>query len=117
MLKKLLPLFILILSVGAFFAYKWLTPTNFKQLSTITSPQAVTAIKAYAAVQFGVSEDKVKILNSKKEEWQDICLGITIPDYKCTKAKTTGYEATVEANGYKTIYRSNDDGSIIRVVK
>jgi|GEM_PF-4339935 len=117
MQKNLIPLFILILSAGIGFAYQWLTPANFGRLADIITPKAISTIKSQAAYQFGVPESEVKILNSNKQNWKDICLDIKIPDYQCTKAKLSGYEVTVEINGQKTIYRGTEDGKIIRVVK
>lgn len=109
MKKVLLVLCLLVLSAGAGSVYVWM-PAK-------TNPKAVDAIKSYAALQFSVHEDAVKILRTEKQDWDSICLGLNIKNYDCKKVKTSGYEATVDAGGYKTTYRSSDDGKIIRVVK
>lgn len=137
-MKTILPIVILILLIGTGVVYLALSPTKAKppvsagptptqQATTKTGPGAdtpqqpkkegVDAIRAYAALQFNVNEDKVVIVSSEKQNWDDICLGIKIPDYKCTATKTSGYEVVVQAGGYTTTYRGTDDGSIIRIVK
>jgi hypothetical protein len=110
---------LVILAIGAGTEYVWL-PAQVKQLTSVTDknyPKAVQAIKSYAALQFSVPESQVAIRTSQKQNWDSICLGLPIKDYDCKKVKTSGYEATVQAGGYTTTYRSSDDGKIVRVVK
>ena len=131
MFKKFFPMFILLVVVGTGVGYFLYFPIKSQPTpnpsqnqkagnskdNASTGSKAVPSVKAYAALQFNVSEDKVTVLSSEKKEWPNICLGMDIKDYDCTKKVVTGYEVVVEAGGYTTRYRSSDDGSIIRVVK
>ena len=131
MLKKVIPLTLIVLIILAGIAYVFLSPTNPKQDSSSSAQKtnssesntskarsiAVPSIQSYASLQFKIPEDEIKIVSSEKQEWDDICLGIKIPDYDCTKKAISGYEVTVEINGNKTTYRASNDGSIIRIVK
>lgn len=125
------PIIVLLLAIAAGVAYFFLTPDPMNKQATVTSntqtqapaqpspkpKNAIEAITAYAAMQFNVKVEEVKILSSEKQEWNDICLGIKIKNYACDKKKISGSEATVLARGIKTVYRSTEDGSIIRIVK
>jgi hypothetical protein len=130
--KFSLPIIIAVLAVIVGAAYLSLNPDMLKKeqapvtSSSTASEQkgptpkprnAIEAIKAYAAMQFNVTVDEIKILSSEKRNWKDICLDIKIKNYDCKKSEISGSQAVVEANGIKTTYRSNEDGSIIRVVK
>lgn len=133
MKRFIAPVIILLLAIVTGTSYLFLTPDTFKKQAPVTSnaneqtqaqtqpspkpKNAIEAITAYAAMQFNVKVEEVKILASEKQEWNDICLGIKIKNYDCKKSAVSGSEATVLARGIKTIYRSNEDGSIIRVVK
>lgn len=129
---KILPLtlIILLIAAGIGFIIFWPPDSNTRtnsQTQTTTNQttvnntsntlQGIPAIKAYAALQFNVPEDQVTIVSSEKQDWEDICLDLPIPNYECTKQAVSGYEVVVEIDGNQTKYRGSDDGSIIRVVK
>lgn len=52
-----------------------------------------------------------------EKEWPDSCLGLPEKDEMCAQVVTSGYEVTVQGNGKEAIYRTNDDGSVMRVQK
>jgi hypothetical protein len=135
MFGRLFPLLILIPVIGAGVWFLFVSPAIPKPTTSVTlSPtqpveektatvitttpsKAISSIKSYAALQFRVPLDTVTVISSEKQSWDDICLGLIIPDYDCTRKTVTGYEATVKAGDNTLTYRASDDGSIVRIVK
>jgi hypothetical protein len=133
MLKKIIPLSLLLLVIGAGVGYLFFAPADTKQAAppptqntsvsetpTKAPPKPSTpvdAIKASAALQFNVPENEITIVNSEKKQWTDTCFDIVIPDFTCEKKIIDGYEVTIETSGFTTTYRTNDDWSVIRTVK
>ncbi len=78
-------------------------------------PQVVTAIKTFAAQQFGVSLDSIKILKLEPVEWPDACIGASQPGEMCAQVITPGYKIQVEINGKTTIVNSDSSGKVIRI--
>jgi hypothetical protein len=77
-------------------------------------PEAVAAVRSYAAVQHNTTEEKVLIETAFEKEWPDGCLGLAQPDEFCTQALVPGWEVTVLVNGESVVYRTNTNGSVIR---
>ena len=77
-------------------------------------PQAVAAVKTYAAQKSGVSEGLVIVMTAYQKDWSDGCLGLGGPAEGCLAAITPGYEVTVSIGGVEQTYRTNADGSVIR---
>ncbi|MBI4085458.1 MAG: hypothetical protein HY432_03075 [Candidatus Liptonbacteria bacterium] len=80
-------------------------------------PQAVSAVKKYAAETLGITEGKVIVMTAYEKEWPDGCLGLASAGEFCTQVITPGYELAVQANGKEYVYRTNSDGSVIRLEK
>ena len=78
-------------------------------------PEAVTKVKALVAQNTNTEIGKVIALTVFEKEWSDGCLGLGGPAESCIAVITPGYEVTVEAQGREYIYRTNIDGSIIRL--
>lgn len=101
---------------------EYINSSNNAPTDNTSKPSGLTgvaAIKAYAAFQFNVSEDKITVVSSNKKDWPDTCLGLPVEDKenKCVQTVTPGYEVTLQIDGQKTTYRGNDAGTNIRVVK
>ncbi len=77
-------------------------------------PQAVAAVRTYAAQKAGVTEGKVLIETAYEREWSDGCLGLGGPAESCIQMIVPGWEVTVTAEGKSSVYRTNADGSLIR---
>ena len=86
---------------------------------TGSEPKAVTAVISYAASQFKISEDKVKMVSAEKKDWPDTCFGFPIKseDKKCEKVVTPGFEVKVIVDGHNLTYRTNAEGNDIMVAK
>ncbi|MEC4985320.1 MAG: hypothetical protein SAJ37_19435 [Oscillatoria sp. PMC 1068.18] len=73
------------------------------------------AVLANAARQWNVSSSSLRILAAEKEIWSDSCLGLGQANESCLQALVAGWRVTV-TNGTETlVYRTNDDGSNIRL--
>ncbi|MDZ4226851.1 MAG: hypothetical protein U1D26_00035, partial [Patescibacteria group bacterium] len=77
-------------------------------------PEAVAAVRAYAAEEFDVSEGLVIILSAYEREWPDACLGLAGANEMCAQVITPGWEVTTQASGKQNVFRTNADGSVIR---
>lgn len=78
-------------------------------------PEVVSALKAFVAAEENVEEGAVIILSAYEKDWSDSCLGLGGPAESCLAAITPGYKVTVQVRGEEQVYRTNEDGSSIRV--
>jgi len=77
-------------------------------------PDAVSAVKAFVAEMESVEEGTVIILAAYEKDWSDSCLGLGGPAESCLAAITPGYEVSVQVKGEEQVYRTNEDGTVIR---
>lgn len=80
-------------------------------------PEAVTAVRAFAAQAEGTEAGLVIPLTAYERDWSDSCLGLGGPAESCLAAITPGYEVTVKVGNKEQTYRTNEDGSVIRLEK
>lgn len=80
-------------------------------------PDAVSAVKKHVAEKSGVREGLVIVMTAYEKEWSDGCLGLGGPAEGCIAMITPGYEVTVQVNGAEQTYRTNADGTQIRMEK
>lgn len=77
-------------------------------------PVAVTAVKMQVATELDISAEIVIPMSVYEREWSDGCLGLGGPAESCIAVITPGYEITILAQGAERVYRTNEDGTIIR---
>lgn len=77
-------------------------------------PEAVAAVKSYAAAGAGVKESEVLILTAFEKEWSDSCLGLGGIAESCAQVITPGWEVVVQIKGQGLTYRTDTNGSVIR---
>lgn len=85
----------------------------------VLDPQAEQASSAAAnavAAQLAVDAVEVRVVSAVPMEWPDSCLGLPRGDEMCAQAITPGYLVVVEANGQKFEARTNQDGTVVRLV-
>jgi len=80
-------------------------------------PAGVAAAKKAAALEAGVAESKVLILTAFEREWPNGCLGLAAEGEMCTEAIVPGFEVTLEINGEVSVYRTSEDGTVVRKEK
>ncbi|MBI4067827.1 hypothetical protein HY413_00255 [Candidatus Kaiserbacteria bacterium] len=94
------------------------TPTTNTNTTTDTSnqpqPQAVAAARVYAAGTNNVSANTITVLKVTQYNWPDSCLGLAKQGELCAQVIIPGYEIQLLVNGEVKIYRTNEDGALIR---
>ncbi len=80
-------------------------------------PKPVAVARSAAAKLFGVPEGEVIVMTAFEKEWPDSCLGLVGKDEMCSDVITPGFEVTLQGNGKEVIYRTNNDGTSIRLQK
>lgn len=77
-------------------------------------PEAVLAVKQSVASELGINVGTVIVMSAYEQEWADSCLGLGGPAESCLFVITPGYEVTVLAQGSERVFRTNEDGTVIR---
>jgi hypothetical protein len=78
-------------------------------------PPAVAAVRKHISETQGVSDGLVIILTAYERDWIDSCLGLASAEEFCAQVITPGWEVTAQAGGRQFMYRTNFDGSLIRL--
>jgi len=65
--------------------------------------------------QLQLDIDQVTVVGAQAAEWPDSCLGLPAADEACAEAITPGYRVVLEAEGQPYEYRTNQDGSAVRL--
>lgn len=82
-----------------------------------TESTAVNAAKEYAAGDLNTPSSEITVNSVKKKDWNNSCLGLEQEGEICAQIIIPGYEIAIQANGKERIYRTNADGSIIKIQK
>lgn len=83
-------------------------------LHNLPVPDAVSNARQLASELSGAPLGESIVMSAYEKEWPNGCLGLPEADEFCTQAITPGYEVTVEASGETYVFRTNQDGSVIR---
>ncbi len=86
-------------------------------IHNLAVPEAVAAVRAKIARDLGIREGIVVVMTAYEKTWTNGCLDLQEPGEMCTEALVHGYEVTAEAQGRRFIYRTNEDGSVLREQK
>ena len=65
------------------------------------------------AKNLGITPDKIKLVATEAVDWPDSCLGVQTEGIMCSQIVTPGFKVTLEANGKKVEYHTNQDASVI----
>lgn len=72
------------------------------------------AVVKQLAANLGLQEEDVSVLRTEETEFEDACLGVTMPDVMCAQVITPGYKILLEANDLQYEYRTSEDGGRIQ---
>lgn len=86
------------------------------QIAANLPPAVADAVLQAASKQSGLSS-KLRIVGSEQRSWPDGCLGLAPPGTLCTAVIVDGWLVTVEAGQQRLVYRTNADGSQIKLDK
>lgn len=91
------------------------TPTPAPVETEQRPPEAVTEAQQQLADELGVSPDEITIREIEEVQWTDSCLGAGGPAESCLQVLTDGYRAILAFEGETFEFRTNLDGSNIRL--
>lgn len=76
------------------------------------------AVIREASQRSGQPVGRIQVISSQQQTWPDGCLGIDDGTSLCTRALVPGWEVSVRIPNQNTpwVFRSNQDGSVIRLV-
>jgi hypothetical protein len=78
-------------------------------------PDAVgEAVLEDASRRSGLRISQLQIVRAERQQWPDGCLGLGDPDGVCSQIAIFGWRVTVEGNGRRWIYRTDDSGSVVK---
>ncbi len=80
-----------------------------------TGAAAAEAAQAALTRDAGVDLAAIVVIAVEPAEWSDSCLGLGGPAESCLMAITPGYQITLEASGQTYVYRTDQDGSQVRL--
>ncbi|MBI2013738.1 MAG: hypothetical protein HYS87_02855 [Candidatus Colwellbacteria bacterium] len=80
-------------------------------------PDAVAAVRRLAAETYNVPEGEVIVITAYEREWPNSCLGLEAGGEFCAQVITPGYEVTVKAGSQNYTYRTNSNGTAIRLAE
>ncbi len=79
-------------------------------------PDSVTnGVLRAASEQLNISTSQLRITQSERQDWPDGCLGLARDNERCTGAITPGWRVTVETKQQRLVYRTDRNGSFVRL--
>lgn len=79
-------------------------------------PQDVEiAVKEVLSARTGVAVDEIEVVDAEEREWPDACLGLAQEGEACAEVITPGWQVTLRAGGAEYVFRTDEDGSAIRM--
>ncbi|NOZ49623.1 MAG: hypothetical protein GXP37_06170 [Chloroflexi bacterium] len=79
-----------------------------------TIPDVAYVVQGMLAQQLDIAPGAISIDSIEAREWPDACLGLAAADEACIQQITPGYLIGLTAGEQRFVYRSDEDGSIIR---
>jgi len=83
--------------------------------SGIMELPAATAVRNALAVRAGSTMEEIVIASAEPTEWPDACLGLPSEGEMCAQVITPGYRVIAQVFGREYVYRTNADGSVVRL--
>lgn len=74
---------------------------------------AALKVRQVAAQEFNTALDTVRLVEVERVEWRNSCLGVEKAGRMCLQVITPGYRVTVEVDGQRVEYHTNDNASAI----
>lgn len=73
------------------------------------------AVKEALSESTGVAVGQIEVLDVEKKEWPDACLGLAEEGEMCAQVITPGWQVTVRADGETYVFRTDEEGTTIRM--
>ncbi len=78
-------------------------------------PPAALSVRALLSADLGVPSESITVVSVTPMEWPDGCLGLPEEDKMCAQALVPGFRVVAFESGQEFTYRTNADGSIVRL--
>ena len=90
--------------------------TNMNQpVSQMSQEAVVEAAKLELATKLKIDAKEISALEVTARDWPDACLGLAGPDELCAEVITSGYLVVLKAQNREYRYRTNLDGTLVRI--
>ncbi len=93
----------------------WGGDALFKNEQDAQSNTAVRAARRDLANKLSVQEDQIKIIMVEAHDWPNACLALENTGEYCAQVIIPGYSVVLRYGGAQYRYRSNIDGSVLRI--
>lgn len=77
-------------------------------------PYAVIAAEQELSQEINMPVDEIDYVSYSREDWPDACLGLAEPGEMCAQVITPGWEVILEAEGQEYVYRTDQNGDVVR---
>lgn len=77
-------------------------------------PRPNIALRQAIATRLGLPASQVQVSAIEPMTWPDACLAAPQPDELCAEALTPGYRVTVEAEGVRYVFHTDESGAQVR---
>jgi hypothetical protein len=112
MKKLFVMLALIILVISACTPRAQVPPSRPTPIRTDLTPAQRIAVSTLAK-NLGITPDKIKLVSTEAVDWPDSCFGVSMEGIMCSQVVTPGFKVTLEANGKKVEYHTNQDASVI----
>ncbi len=65
----------------------------------------------------GMKREALKVVKAETRTWSDGCLGLADPGIMCIQTVVPGWQVTVKAKRLRWVYRTNNNGTVIKLDK
>lgn len=89
-------------------------PTQTAFVEDVLSPDVIRSIQNQISELLGVPVESIQIEKVEKRDWPDACLGLPETGEECAQQITAGWLLVFNVNGQQHIFRTNEDGTILR---
>lgn len=77
-------------------------------------PYAVIAAEKELEQSLGLPIDEIKAVSYEQAEWPDSCLGLAKPGEQCLQVITPGWRIVLSAEGQPYVFRTDQNGDVVR---
>lgn len=86
------------------------------QTASVNLPKSVAdAVLQNASQRLGLPVSQLRIVEAEQRNWPDSCLGLAPPGILCATLVVPGWLVTVEGGQQRLVYRTNENGSAIKL--
>ena len=77
-------------------------------------PQAVLEAIDQLSESLGVSVESIEVIEFEQVDWPDACLGLPQQGEACAQVITPGFRVVLEVNGQQYVFRTDQEGDVVR---